>query len=1227
MPKYEVTSPDGKRYEVDTGDQQATQDELIDHIESQSQPSGNMASTAAEGIGSYLGGIGGRYAEIPGQMAEGFKAAGRLMPGGEPAQGWDPLTALGVFAPGRILTAPYEETGANLMEAYGRSVGPGSVVGAFEGYPGETLEDYTPEAQTPALREGGAIAGGMVGAARVPAWAMTRGLAQGVQTVAPESRIAQFIQNLKSGMPHPVAAGDANAAARGIDQAFAEAGSGAGARKPIYEGERAAVQGQQLDQAFTQAKVPGPAGEQMRLPDAGTMPPRARPAPEQLGMDLRQPNYNELDQWLGRPFAKEAELTSRMQGGEGGMDAADLPGWLERIAGPRRITETPRLRSIAEIGENARFPQTAAALRIERGLGELPEPFFTGSRGADIDLREAENLADMQRFPRAAGALREEARGGELTYKPITGAESEFDKILREAGLESSPVTKQGDIAEAREARGATGREDIPSEEFAASTESPGGRPPVDEAAALVSRLQKADAKAPGQWTDIPSLSGEANTTLRKSVFGLQGSGVIETQKLPDGRRQIRIAQKPISPPGERGGPRRPGETQAQFLHRMDTEGATLGAWGPPRRIKGGAERFPTAAKFLEAEVQKTLRDFDKAQAAAKLTRPIGGGAERFPSAAKMLEEEAKTLGRRNESLGNILYSSWIAGRLAGKALFNNFLYNLGLMGVEVSDLAMEAGRQKVRQAFTGQAPIVTFKEVKADIVGRISALQEAKQTALNVFRGGKSIFESTSRLEMATTNFPDWMKKIGFALPGKILLASDEWAKTINYKGKVHSLLTREIQRQGASALIDKDVLAQVDKMSKHEAELRTLTNQLPPSLESIRRGIQDNSFLRYLGPFMRTNLNDLLMAVEHIPGLGFMVNQKGIYKGGQYKGMPRRGDPEITHFSKQMTGLVAGLSTAWMLDIIGGKITGGGPTDPGEKGLAQQTPYTINIGGRQLPYRQIGTFGKILAMMADTKDLWDNIDQDDAGYQATRNIARLLTDVPGMDGMTRLSDAIADPEGMGRRYVQDWAASTAPAFLQQGYQAMDPGQLRRPGKDAPFLGIPQALESAWLGPMSDTPYLRDLWGQPVNRERLGILGKTFASEPIDVEMRRLAQATGKGVMPPKEDMGVRLNEQQYDRLVIGTGEKARLLVQDVLNRPDYPEMSNEKKLDKVRDAFSTARKRARSELLRHDEKLREQIRDQAREEVRKYHTPQAPGKALEKRSQEVSTREEQAQ
>jgi len=404
---------------------------------------------------------------------------------------------------------------------------------------------------------------------------------------------------------------------------------------------------------------------------------------------------------------------------------------------------------------------------------------------------------------------------------------------------------------------------------------------------------------------------------------------------------------------------------------------------------------------------------------------------------------------------------------------------------------------------------------------------------------------------------------------------------------------------------------------MAMQEADLKTLTSDLDTSWEDFRRGLQGHAVGRYLAPFMRTNVNDLYMALEHTPGFGFLISQSKSAKG-RFAGLGTRGDPEITRFSKQTLGMLSGIAAYWMAHVVGGKITGGGPTDPGARALAQETPYSIQLGGHQMAYDRMGTFGRMLSLMANSKDLWDNIDQEDAGYKAIKNLAAVLMDVPALDGMEKMADALDDPKGAGIRYLQSWAASTAPAFLSQGYQMMDP-RARKPGTEAPYLGVPEAMGNAWLGPMGGGVFLRDVWGQPVERERLGVMGKPFANDPLDIEMRRLAQATGKGVMPPRKDLeGLRLDEKQYDELIERSGGKARLEMERTVTRGYYKAANDEEKLRLVRQTFSDARDQARGEMLRRDRGLRKQLIDQAREEVRKYRTPSAPGKALEKRREE---------
>jgi hypothetical protein len=193
MPVYDVTAPDGQVYEVDTGDDTATDEELISRVQSSLAPPVTVGATEgfpgmemprAEWQETYPGRVAGQYAEIPKQVAGGVEALGRLMSAdpmtgeaiGEPGQPSDVLQALGIFAPGRLATIPVGEAARPAMETYARALQPGSVVGAMEGVPGEVLEAPIPEETVKQLGEAAATGGEILAGVPLPAFPITRGL-------------------------------------------------------------------------------------------------------------------------------------------------------------------------------------------------------------------------------------------------------------------------------------------------------------------------------------------------------------------------------------------------------------------------------------------------------------------------------------------------------------------------------------------------------------------------------------------------------------------------------------------------------------------------------------------------------------------------------------------------------------------------------------------------------------------------------------------------------------------------------------------------------------------------------------------------------------------------------------------------------------------------------------------------------------------------------------------
>jgi len=562
----------------------------------------------------------------------------------------------------------------------------------------------------------------------------------------------------------------------------------------------------------------------------------------------------------------------------------------------------------------------------------------------------------------------------------------------------------------------------------------------------------------------------------------------------------------------------------------------------------------------------------------------------------------------------DVVHGAWVNGRLSSLwTQVKNAVSNTAMLLLRPMTTVYRGGIDAAYAQAKGIPRSIYAGEAWHDLVGMVSALKGAAKEGWHTFRTGESMFPSTSKLEMYRGTLPKKLGVVGKILsaPGDVLVGADEFYKTLSYQGMTRALTFRELkQNRGVITGID-ETRSRIHKLALAEADRTTFTNRLPHAFQSLSQARQIPG-VRYIIPFFNTNMNVLLASMEHTPILGFLAKGLGYNPGLTF------GD----QIARQMAGLSAATGAAWMTSAMGGDITGGGPTDPTQRKTLMASgwkPYSIKFPG--LPYMSMseltGLF-PILTMIGDMHDLGDSVDKGDAAFRIARSIMTKALEPQFASNVVDFFEAMEDPTGqVAQRWLQRQASTVVPAGLQAVTEFMDP-TVRRPGKDAAMLGIPEAIGAKIPGLQTETPALRDIWGRPIQRS-MGPLEVIFGpTQPettrVDDEVARLVNNTGLAIGSVQDKLeGVQLSSDQYDKYVERSGELARIRVGQLIRSSRYSRFGDEAKAELIHEAFDESRDRAKSEIIRQDRQLRKDINEQARQEIRKWRTPKSPGKALE--------------
>lgn len=328
------------------------------------------------------------------------------------------------------------------------------------------------------------------------------------------------------------------------------------------------------------------------------------------------------------------------------------------------------------------------------------------------------------------------------------------------------------------------------------------------------------------------------------------------------------------------------------------------------------------AARGRQADIARTLGIFSQArQSTAKRGEMLesimneAGGIESvqdlankytaLSSAGARADVADKALGG---SIKDIWMSTWINGLLSSPVTHaKNMAGNLFFGGLQIPERALASAIGTARNfMFKGGEEAISGNELYAQAVGFLQGIREGGEIAGTAFknntptdpfskieagRAGREAFDIDFGDSAAGQGVSGALKYWGkfVTLPGRALMAEDEFFKAVGYRMELNALAVREGDKM-YSNLVKAGVSP--DDASKQSAELVTsllsnpspdieeaaksvsrtvtFTRELEPSLQGIQRAAQ-NPLIKMFVPFIKTPTNIALEAMARTPGLNF--------------------------------------------------------------------------------------------------------------------------------------------------------------------------------------------------------------------------------------------------------------------------------------------------------------------------------------------------------------------
>ena len=303
-----------------------------------------------------------------------------------------------------------------------------------------------------------------------------------------------------------------------------------------------------------------------------------------------------------------------------------------------------------------------------------------------------------------------------------------------------------------------------------------------------------------------------------------------------------------------------------------------------------------------------------------------------------------------------------------------------------------------------------------------------------------------------------------------------------------------------------------------------------------SISNLANENPLMRMVFPFVRTPANIIQYVMDRTPLT--MLNKRQRQAFLDWKKQAYSDSPEIRQeaIGRMMMGTTF-LTTGYML-AMNGNLTGGGPTDPSRRKILQDAgwqPYAVKVGDSYYSYRRMDPFASFFGVMADVADAFAHGDErtrreaEGVALVTLISMAKNLTDKTYLTGMTRVANALSDPERFGSSWMNSTIASFVPNILQQTNRSFD--------QDVKDINGPlDAIMQKIPGWSKGVAPRRNMFGEPLTYQRAGIpvidsispfdYSETD-SDPIKQELSRL----GHGFSPPRSlKNGVELTEYFND-------------------------------------------------------------------------------------------------
>ena len=475
--------------------------------------------------------------------------------------------------------------------------------------------------------------------------------------------------------------------------------------------------------------------------------------------------------------------------------------------------------------------------------------------------------------------------------------------------------------------------------------------------------------------------------------------------------------------------------------------------------------------------------------------------------------------------------------------------------------------------------------------------------------------------------------------MPGRFLMAEDDFFKALNYRIETERLATRKslsaldngMSKEDVNTMY-RDIIENGDPdvhiRAVEYAREMTFTKELGTFGKWLDQGRFKFPILRFFMPFLRAPSNLIKEAGARSP-VGFLMPsvQKELKAGGARRDL-----------ALAKIGLGSSVSTWAAQWSAEGKLTGGGPGNPDLKKTLEATkwqPYSfvfdantvdqetldelqaagvdtsVYEGKLYVSYERIEPFATLLGVVADASDFIkysrNEKDAETVAMHALSAVMHNLGSKSWMQSVSSMSKAFDEPGNFLSHYAKNMAGSLIPAGVNVVTRQMDP--IKRSTRADPSLSEPrQAFNSILNSIKARTPGFSDdlppelgPWGDEMSYDQ----GSWYENmspfktsngrqSPIDKELIRLGHPMS---LPNSQIEGIDLTPEQYNTYVKimhkstldpETGKTLRRTLDALVKKPGYERLSDEEKIDNITSKRNKFQRIAAQRMMSGDRRLR---------------------------------------